>query len=229
MLTAVSKVPLYSLGKDEQNYVKHYFLVVMPLATVLASHSVYGIINGATVFLMGRQSKWGATWMFWSCDAIDISIGIKRCWWHCQWHAVFLRSRPPKWSANDFLVMWHHCCLHCHLMLPTVSSVASLQSTQSNWDTTWIFWLWCHCHWHHMKPIALPMAHGTDICTGTTTWWHHQHHVFAMYITKTNMLFKCHIYQLVHMHIWHICVSIHTPYEPNAINIENRNSGIHTF
>ena len=29
--------------------------------------------------------------------------------------------------------------------------------------------MWCHWHWHHMIPLALSMAHGTDACTGTST------------------------------------------------------------
>ena len=124
-------------------------------------------------------------------------------------------------------------------MMPRVSSMASLHFLgQDNQNEV------------HVMPLALSLAHASDASTGTSTrtkrsnntskqsshhtklkwckWWHQRHYVIAMYITQTNMPLilphVSHTCQLVHVHIWHIHISIHASYKPNAIN-----SGIHIF
>ena len=87
--------------------------------------------------------------------------------------------------------------------------------------------MWCHLHYHHMKAMASSMVLDTDASNGTNTvtishiiplnnhlnmtnamvsWMApsascDRKHVTAMYIPKYNIPLKCHIYQLLHVHI----------------------------
>ena len=89
-------------------------------------------------FLRSRQLKWGATWLFWSCDATVVNCAI-----------TFLKSRQLKWSAPLLLVMlcyWHGH--QCYVML-TVFSKALLHSLhQDGWNRRDNFF-------SHVTPLAL--------------------------------------------------------------------------
>ena len=55
--------PSHFLGQDNQNEVQYdFFGYLMPLA--LESDDANAIVNSTTAILRSRQSKWGATWLF---------------------------------------------------------------------------------------------------------------------------------------------------------------------
>ena len=80
MPMALSMAPLHLLGQDDCNEVQNKFSghVIGTDVGIIWSTS---IIKGATQFLASRQSTWGGTWHFWSCDIIAIAIGITWCHW----------------------------------------------------------------------------------------------------------------------------------------------------
>ena len=114
--------------------------------------------------------------------------------------------------------------------------------------------MWCHWNWHHMMPMALSVAHSTDVSNGTSTstkchiiplnnhlnitntmvqltapstpcYCHvHDQNEYALHIPKIS-----HTYQLVPVHRWHLYLSINASYKPTAINNMNRTSEIHLF
>ena len=97
MPMALSIAPFYSLGQDDQNEFQHnFFSHVITLALALVSNDDDGIINGTTPFLKSRQSKWGATWHFWSCGAIGAATSI------INGTIAFLRSRWNKSAEMQF-------------------------------------------------------------------------------------------------------------------------------
>ena len=106
------------------------------------------------------------------------------------------------------------CQCQCH-MVPMASSMAQLhflgQDDQTELQHDFLV-IWCHWHQHHMLPIALSMAHKTDVCTSTN----------IPQIPNISQL-----YQLVHVHIYDNYVSICASYEPNATNRVTRNTNIH--
>ena len=143
----------------------------------LASHDVDGVINSTIVFLRLRQSKWGETWLHFSCDATGAGIAITWFQWHCQWQHLVTSAKVIKMKCNmtfescddsgtGVSIMWWqwHWCQH-HVML-TVSSMAPLHSLdQEKWGAIWPNWscdttsmcigiTWCkqHCQWHHCTP-----------------------------------------------------------------------------
>ena len=67
MLMALSKEPLHSLHKDNQNEVQHdLFGHTTQFAPALASHDADGIVNGTTTFLM-LDNQIMATQLFVMC------------------------------------------------------------------------------------------------------------------------------------------------------------------
>ena len=58
VLIALSLAQMDLLVQDDQNEVQHdFFGHLVPLALVLVSHNVKGIINGTIAFLRSRWSK----------------------------------------------------------------------------------------------------------------------------------------------------------------------------
>ena len=119
--TASSVVPFHSFGKTIEMRCNWLFFVkrchwhihwhhIMPLAGVLMScdatalvwesWDVNNTINGVTVMIRSRWSKWGALWLFWSCDTMDTRPGIMWCWEHCLWHHYISYAKKSKWGAT---------------------------------------------------------------------------------------------------------------------------------
>ena len=105
--------PLLSLSSGDQNEVQHDFLGhVIPLASALASHDADCIVNATITFLMSRQSKWGATWLFgYMMPLVPVSVSRE-----VNGIIAFLRSKWWKMRYSITFVMW--CHWHQHHMIP---------------------------------------------------------------------------------------------------------------
>ena len=157
---ALKITSFHSLCEDNQNRVQLGH--IMPLALVLLSHDVNGIINSTIPFLMSEWLKWGATWLFGSCHAIGTNVGIKWCHQHCQRYLYIPYIKTINMRSNKtFLFMWCHWQSHWYHMMPMVSSMAPLHSLgQGNEIEMWcgllviisITWCWWHCQWNYCIP-----------------------------------------------------------------------------
>ena len=77
--------PLHFPGQDNWNEVPYdFFGQAMPLASVSLDDKWH--CQWLHSFIMSRQSKWSATWLLWSCDAIG--VGKVSC------NADYIISKP---------------------------------------------------------------------------------------------------------------------------------------
>ena len=138
----------------------------------LVSCDANGIINGTAEFLRSWWLKWGAIWLFWSCDTIAISISNTWCQWHCKWQHSFLHqvtSLPlPSYDGNSIVNDTKEYSLgqddwndvyHDFYHVTSLASawhdtndiingvIVLLRPRWLKWGATWLF--------HHVMPLPL--------------------------------------------------------------------------
>ena len=89
-------IPYVKIIKRRHNIT---FLVMWYHYYQCQSHGAKDTINGPTAFLGSRWSKWVATWLFWSFDAISIGLvsGDPVAVINCIF--AFFRSTWSKWAT----------------------------------------------------------------------------------------------------------------------------------
>ena len=148
------------------------------------------------------------TWCHWSCYKCHMLPTVSSI---LSFH--LLGQDDQKEMQNNFLAMWcqlHHQWYHCMCLVNIIKMRCNMT------------FLVMGCHWyqHFMIPMALSMVHDTHASTSTSTgtkshiipltnhlnkrnvmvWLmgtsasHDRKHAIAMYMPKTNMPLKCHIY-----------------------------------
>ena len=163
MLLALSMVPLHLLGQDDWNEVQHDFSSTMLCHCHWCwHHMMLSEVKGTTTFITSRQLKWGATWLFRSCDTIVIATGITWCHW-CWCHMMSLALVSVLHDAysiingtitplgqDDISEVQHELLSHMmQLALASASCAANSivngtsslpKSRWSKWSATWLFW-----------------------------------------------------------------------------------------
>ena len=157
MLTPSSMAPLHLLGQDNQDEVQHdCFGHVMPLISTSILCDVYGIVNGITAFLRSRQSKWGVTWLFGSCETTGTDISIT-WWWQChQWHNCISYKNMIEMVQQD--VFGHMMPLAQVFASHDADSIINgtivfLRTRWSKWSQTWLLVMGCHWSQHQCHMI----------------------------------------------------------------------------
>ena len=107
-----------------------------------------GIIPGTSEFFRLRQSNEVPTWLFWSCDAIGISI--------MNGTTESLRSRQLKRSAT--WLFYSYDTIGNDIIMPTAQSVTPLHSLgQCNWNEV------LHDNFDPVMPLELALvSHDTN-------------------------------------------------------------------
>ena len=148
--------PLYFSDQDGRSEVLHdLFFHMMPLALASASCGANNIVNSTIALLSLRESKWCATWLFWSCGIIGTCITW--CWWHCQQH-LYIPCVEDDQSEVQLNIFGHVIPLvPVSVSLDTNGIIIFFRSRWQKWYTTWLF-LQCHA---------------TETGVGTT--WCYQH------------------------------------------------------
>ena len=152
------KVPLHSLGQDNQNEIQHDLsghLMLLELASV--SHAVNSTINGTIAFLKLRQLKWGVGWLFSlvSCDAsalVSASCDVDK------FSTALLHSLGQDYQneEQDYFFGQADTIGTNTVIMSTELSMAFHRSRQSKWLFGHLMsWVLSLCH---MTPSALSVA-----------------------------------------------------------------------
>ena len=100
-------------------------------------------VNGTIAFVRSSQVKWGAKWLFWSCDTIHTGISI-------TWLAKALSIAPlhlacqngPNKVKHDFYVnvtIWAQVSPWCNINRIVIGIIASVRLRQLKQSATWLF------------------------------------------------------------------------------------------
>ena len=147
--------PLYSLGPNDQNEVKHdFYSYVMPLIPPLLLRDANYITTGIILFISWRNlSKvWHDFLVIWCC------------WHQCEHHMTLIALSVTPFhflSQNDWNKVQHNLFGHvipvfAHMTLMALL-IAFVTSRWSKWDATWHFCsfdtdgtgisiMWCQWH-----------------------------------------------------------------------------------
>ena len=151
-------------------------------------------------------------------------------------------GRPEQWSWRVLLHVTVKQAFQDHLLsamiIPTHSSSVSRIPEQSMCRVYHTFFCVSnHASTHITEQIWLPHCkYGPH--SHYTKWAYRPHHIcpyppdynqLLQICARNNMSLKCHICQLLQVHICDNCVTIYTHYEINVMNYVIRNTGIHTI
>ena len=164
ILMALSIAQLHLLAQDDQNKVQHdYFGDDMSSAPVLTSYHANGIVNGTTVFIRSRQSKWGATWCL--GHVMPLVLGLTSYDSTCIINSTIVpwgQGNQNKvqhyflaYDSIDISIGITYCHIHScqHEMMHTALLMASLNYLgQDNWKEVQ------HDFFGHITPLALLSA-----------------------------------------------------------------------
>ena len=134
LLMASSIAPFHSLCQNDWNEVQPDCLVMYCHWHWHKQHVIPLHCQYHHCICYVKWLKWGATWLFWSCHAIDTDVGIKCYHQHCQRNHYIPYIKQSKWTMTFWscdtiaIATTCHWCW-CHMML--LASVSVLHDAYS--------------------------------------------------------------------------------------------------
>ena len=115
------------------------------------------VLSMAPFLLLGQMIKRRCNMMFWSCDAMGISIMWNQ--WH-QWHHCICLVKIIKMCNMTLLVMWSISCWHWHHVMLMALSMAQLYLVaQHDKNEVQHDFLVMRCQWQWSWLYMMPMTY----------------------------------------------------------------------